>query len=261
MSFGKIILYISVTFGIGCLLGHYYPSFDNEITDSPLKEEDVTHLKRRAAAFSRTQTRSNLTVDFRGNKPTNLNKVMTNLFNGKVPDDWEAELEKILDSSDSRKKEALMVLFLRWSDVDLEKALWRAGKMGITYSLAIKGEMLRYIAEKDPQKARAYVEEHKGILINHLYVLKDISTHLERVAPDEAQEWEQAQGNFLAALLLDSVGEGSNYSEESTVLEEYVEEINRKQGFVGRKIMEEWKKRQPERAAKWEENNKGIKYD
>lgn len=260
--FKRIGFSISVAFCIGCALGYYYPFFDNKTKEPLPKEEELINLKRRASTFSRTQANSSLDVGFKGNKPINLNKVIADLYKGKIPNDWETELQKILDSDDdSRKKEALMALFLRWSDVDLEKSLWRAGKMGLMYSLAIKGEVLRYNAEKDPRKARAYVEEHKGLLINHLYVLKEISRHLERVSPDEARKWQEGRGHFLAGLLLDSLGEGPHYSEDTAILEEYVEGLNRKHGFVSRKIMDEWKNRQPNRAAKWEENNKGVKYE
>lgn len=105
----------------------------------------------------------------------------------------EDALEQILTSKENPEKirEALIILFTRWAEVDLDGALKRMELIQPSdYLHFIKFAIFTKMINNDPKEAALYYEKNKEDLHGHkYYFLPDLGKQWARQAPEEAWNW------------------------------------------------------------------------
>ena len=105
----------------------------------------------------------------------------------------EESLEQIQKSKENpqRKWDALILLFSRWAEVDLDGALKRAELLEPSMELHfIKHEIFTKMIVQNPKEAALYYEQNRESLYAHeYYFVPELARQWARQAPEEAWEW------------------------------------------------------------------------
>lgn len=184
-----------------------------------------------------------------------LKSLSYKLLQGKIPDNWEDELNKVGTYSywGNDQKEVLLILFTKWAEMNFEDALQRAGKLG-TYSHTVKSELLSQLAKRNPREALLYYENNKESLLNHPFFLNDIAKNWALISPSDALDWclsDALKDNIRRDKVISSVMEGLSQNAENQTIKNHFDTIQTRIGYIPYQIMENWAETNAGEALEW----------
>lgn len=183
-----IILFLCFLFGLGVgyvMLGE---------AQIPKQEENITSTAQRAPEWRKgySGNAANGEANLLISAPP-LSHTIERILKKDPSLDLEETIEQLLASKDNPEKirEALVLLFTRWAEVDLDGALKRVELMEPTYFLHfIKHALFTKMINKNPREAALYYEKNKVALYGHkYYFLPDLARQWVRQAPEQAWSW------------------------------------------------------------------------
>ena len=159
----------------------------------------------------------------------------------------EEALEQILKSKETPQKtlNALVLLFSRWADIDVEEALGKAESLDPSmYLHYIKREIFSKMIARDPKEAAAYYEQNREALYAHSsYFLSELARQWAGQTPEEAWSWlAMAPGDELRKDVLEAFFSGLEPT--PGVAAKYMDRVMADDGLRGEapvlKIVQEW---------------------
>lgn len=246
----KMLLFLSsLVLGIG--VGHWV-SFDS----SALLPDQMNQGKKRASHWINSRIDFETVSQMERNN-LRLKPIMDKLMRGQLPSDWEAELNKILDTATRAEKyQALLIFFTLWAQTDIDAAMARASVIGGGYAKVIKKEILKQLIENDPSEAARYYQENKdNLLSNYSYLVGDIAGKWVQKSPEEAWAWCMSlespdapfapQRTALSAFML-----GLDVR-DSAVVKNYLEKFKQIVGVYHGGTVKNWASQNPDEALSW----------
>lgn len=245
-----MLLFLS-SLGMGVGVGHWVSSASSE-----LLPDQTNHEKKRASHWVNSRIDFEKVSQMERNN-LRLKPIMDKLMRGELPSDWEAELNKILDTATRAEKyQALLVFFSLWAQTDIDAALARASVMGGPYAKAIKKEILKQLIENDPSEAARYYQENKdNLLSNYGYLIGDIARKWVEKSPEKAWAWCMTLDNPDAPFApqrtaLSAFMVGLDVS-DSAVVKNYLEKFKQVVGVYHDGTIKNWASQNPDEALSW----------
>lgn len=219
--------------------------------------ETLTHGKKKRAPHWANNRIDLVKVYQMGENNLRLKPIMDKLMRGELPRDWEAELNKILDTATrSEKSQALLVFFSLWAQTDIDAALARASMMGGVYTKEIKKEILMQLVENDPEEAARYYQKNKdNLLFDYDIMIIDIAQKWAKKSPDEAWEWclsldNPSSGSSPQWSALSAFMKGLDTT-DSDLVKKYLDKFAQKDGTYPETIIQNWAAQNQEEALRW----------
>lgn len=196
-------------------------------------------------------------VFFSKRKSPILDSVIEKLLKGEQPEDWKAELKKILEYTlvGEGREEALHILFSKWAEVDFAGALEGIRKMGAYADHSCTEHIFAELIKKDIESALFHYEQGEKLPNSQsIAILKMIAKAWAAQDPEKALEWAWTYSREDSDIILYDCAliyfmQGIGFKTEKT--REYIDRIQQKLGRVPSSIIHSWAREDLDSAQSW----------